>query len=532
MRYIVSYNNNLQQIQEVYKPDSYKIIGDRYIILEFNDNSGFEEIEDMFFPRCYATAMDDVLEATGVEELREISDLNLFGNGVVVGIIDDSIDLSSPNLINADGSSKVIIYLDQESGEEIARGDNTQDLAVDLSVINGDRRDNEMSHGTVMASIICGEPVNGREQGIAPNAEIIGVSLRRADDLLYDYYNIPKDVNAYCEADIMEAVDYVLKQAGNRPLVILLPFETNLGTHTGDGLLEDFLSIINSQLHTFVAVPAGNQATNRAHTSGQIYNVVSDEREFKEISFYVKEQGTNTFMSMILSQGARPQLMIESPTGELREVGDEIDLLSFLFEGSKILVKSYEYDNRSEKAFVVLRCNNMAEGIWKIYLGVNNTGKIIEYNCYLPVYTFSQGNIEFTSPVFENTITSPGDSRLSATVGAYNDFDDRIYPPSGNGGVNNKPEFCAPGVDVMVYNGRLERMVAYTGTSISAAVTAGIGALILQWAVVLDNGPYITGTGVKQLLINGCIPKGSGMSAGQWGSGAINIFESFDVIRE
>ncbi len=532
MRYIVSYNNNLQQIKEVYRPDSYKIIGGRYIILEFDNNSSFEEIEDMFFPRCYATAMDDVLEATGVEELREITDLNLFGNGVVVGIIDDSIDVRSSTLINADGSSKIIAYLDQTSGEEIIKGNDTSYSAMDLSVRNSDINNNEMSHGTVMATIICGEPVDGREQGIAPNAEIVGVSLRRADDMLYDYYNIPKNVNAYCEADIMEAVDYVLKQAGNRPLVILLPFETNLGTHTGDGLLEDYLSIINSQLHTFVVVPAGNQATNRAHTSGQIFNVASNEREYKEISFYVKEQGNNTFMSMILSQGARPQLMIESPTGELREVRDEIDSLSFLFEGSKILVKSYEYDNRSEKAFVIFRCNNMAEGIWKIYLRVNNTGKNIEYNCYLPVYTFSRGNVEFTSPVFEKTITSPGDSRLSATVGAYNDLDDRIYPPSGNGGDNNKPEFCAPGVDVKVYNGRLERMVTYTGTSVSAAVTAGIGALILQWAVVLDNGPYITGTGVKQLLINGCIPKGSGMSVGQWGNGAINIFESFNVIRE
>ena len=56
------------------------------------------------------------------------------------------------------------------------------------------------------------------------------------------------------------------------------------------------------------------------------------------------------------------------------------------------------------------------------------------------------------------------------------------------------PHLAAPGVNVkvpLVRGGFGTR----SGTSISAAQTAGIAALLFEWAIIRDNQPFFTGSG-------------------------------------
>lgn len=534
MRYIVTYNNNISLIEQVYRPQSYTIIGGQYVILYYEQESDFLDVEDSAYPKCYGLAQADVLEATGINELRQVTGLNLYGNGVTVGIIDDGFDLRVDSLRNADGSSKFYAYYNQITGVSLNENDiNTVLEQEDSEVVQENFTDAENTqHGTMLASIICGESNNQGFTGVAPNASMIGVALRRAEPSMYDHYNIDESIKAYSEADILEGIDYITRMAGASPLIILLPFETNLGSHTGRGILEEYSNWITEQLHRAVFVPAGNQAVSKAHTSGTVFNSLGETGEMKEVAFLVNEDRTNTFMNIVMSQGTRPIVMIESPTGELRRVSGEIADFEFVFEGSQVQVKINEYDNRSEKCMVYIRGNNLTRGIWKVFLQVENEGRIVDYDCYLPIDTFSQGKVEFLSPVAENTVTSPGDAMLSCTVGSYDSETNKIYPPSGKGNINIKPEFCAPGVNVLSYNTVTGNFSPFSGTSVAAAVTAGAAALVMQWAAVLGNGPFITGTGLKQLLITGCMPMSSHVPEGQWGYGALNVYGSFEAIRE
>lgn len=64
------------------------------------------------------------------------------------------------------------------------------------------------------------------------------------------------------------------------------------------------------------------------------------------------------------------------------------------------------------------------------------------------------------------------------------------------------PHLAAPGVNVkvpLVRGGFGTR----SGTSISAAQTAGIAALLFEWAIIRDNQPFFTGSGVKYYLQRG-----------------------------
>lgn len=534
MRYIVPYNNNISVIERVYKPDSYTIVGGRYVILNFDNRIDFLDVEESAFPKCYGLAETDILEATGINTLRSVTGMDLYGGGVVVGILDDGFDLRAEALRNADGSSKFTAYYNQTTGVSLdGRGINAiLQEEEDSEIIRENFSDKEnMQHGSMLASIVCGDSSGQGFTGVAPNAEIIGVAVRRAEPEMYAHYNIDESVKAYSEADIIEGINYITRIAGSDPMVILLPFESTLGSHTGDGILEDYIDWLNEQLHRVIITAAGNQAVAKGHTNGSLINNPGEAAEMQEVSLLVNNDAVNTFMTIVMTQGTRPVLLIESPTGEVKRVPDKRASLNFLFERSVFEVKIDAYGNRSGQCMVYIRANNLVSGIWKIYIQVENTGWRVSYNCYLPILSFSMGKVEFLSPVSEQTVTTPGDAMQPCTVGCYDSATNKIYPPSGKRNISVKPDFCAPGVQVTAYDSVTGEFSAFTGTSVSAAVTAGAAALSLQWAVVMNNSPYITGNGVKQLLIAGCRPMSAYVPDSQWGYGALDLYNSFEAIR-
>ncbi len=526
MKYIVPYNDNPTITEYVYKPDSYIVAAGRYAILNYGENLAFEDVIEANYPKCYGLSESNVLEETGINRVRRMSGLNLYGGGVCVAIIDDGVDIGTRILRKNDGTSKISYYYDQTEGRELS-GNELNDEAVYGRFV----RDKEkLVHGTMMASIICGEKSGNEFEGIAPDAEIIAVSLKLADESEYEHYNINRKAKAYSETDIIEAVDYAVRRAGEKPLVLVIPFETNLGTHDGSGYLEEYLDFINRQLHTAVITAAGNMAIARAHSENRIFNT-ENEIQTAEFPLYVNKRETDTFINMILSQGARPSVIVESPTGERKQVGGDGGRFSFLFEGTDFSIKTERYDYRSEKCIIYMRISGMAEGIWKISVTEESRNREVRISAYLPVTGFGTGGIEFLTPTVENTITSPGDAVFTCTVGAYDGENGRIYPESGRGRINGKPELCAPGVDVNAYNCVRERITGFTGTSVAAAVTAGTAVLIMQWAAVLSDRKYITGTGLKRLLITGSRPVSEGTDS-QWGFGILDAEGVFNAIRD
>ncbi len=535
MQYIVTYNDNISLIEQVYNPDSYTVVGGRYVILNFSDDIPFIDVDESVYPKCYGLAESQPLEYIGVTELRNVSETDLYGNGVTVGIIDDGFDIFSPALRNADGSTKFEAYYDQTTQTVLGRSEINEILSSEENeneAAGGIFADREnMLHGTMTSSIICSD-VMGEFGGIAPNVSVIGVSLRQAGQEMYEHYNISTEAKAYSETDIIEGIDYIVKTAGAAPLVLLLPFESSLGAHNGTEVLEEYGDWINRQLHCAVITTAGNQAIAKGHASGRLINSLEEGGEMQEVPVLVNEDRTDTFITVVMSEGTRPVLMVESPTGEIKRVNSRRDTVNFLFERSVFQIKISAYESRSGKCLIYIRANGLTKGIWKLYLQAENRGAEVTYNCYLPIDTFSDGKIEFLSPVSEQTVTAPGNALQVCTVGCYDGPSGRIYPPSGKRTVSVKPEFCAPGVDVNAYNAITRGLTAFTGTSVSAAVTAGAAALIMQWAAVENNGPYITGTGLKQLIITGCRPMSAYVPDSQWGYGALDVFGSFEAIRQ
>jgi subtilisin family serine protease len=94
-----------------------------------------------------------------------------------------------------------------------------------------------------------------------------------------------------------------------------------------------------------------------------------------------------------------------------------------------------------------------------------------------------------------------------------------------------KPDFTAPGVDVGgVYPTGYGKM---SGTSVAAAITAGAGALLLQWGIVNQNDISMSTYHIRAYLIRGCSRSETIVYPNQqWGYGSLNLLQTFSRMRE
>ena len=147
---------------------------------------------------------------------------------------------------------------------------------------------------------------------------------------------------------------------------------------------------------------------------------------------------------------------------------------------------------------------------------------------------FISNETYFIRPDPDITITQPGNSNNLITTATYNHVTNAIYIASSRGPTRNnlqEPIITAPGVDVYGPVGR-NRFGRKSGSSVAAANTAGICALIFEWGIVQGKDTHISTTNVKQLLISGATrTEGTNYPNNIWGYGTVNLYETFNSIR-
>ena len=134
----------------------------------------------------------------------------------------------------------------------------------------------------------------------------------------------------------------------------------------------------------------------------------------------------------------------------------------------------------------------------------------------------------------DTTITVPSDAEAPITVAGYNGVDGSIYFESGRGYTANnmiKPDIAAPAVDVYgpVGEGKFETR---SGTSVAAAITAGAGALMLEWTGVQRNDISATTANIKNYFIRGAVRDNLREYPNrEWGWGQLDLYKTFENFR-
>jgi len=486
------------------------------------------------------------IESSSILRLRSIPNFNLRGEGVLIGIIDTGIDYTNPIFQNEDGSTRIAAIWDQsiDSGnppEGFAYGTEYTRDQINLALESNNPLEvvpsmDEVGHGTMIAGIAGGKEVPESDfYGVATDAEFVIVKLKPAKQYLKRFFFIPEDAIAFQENDVAFGLEYLISMHAklNKPMAICIGVDTSQSSHDGRGTLSSQVSLYAAIDGIAIVLPAGNEGNTRRHYFGIIDNTIG----FNTVELNVGENVAGFSMEL---WGQRPNTFsvdITSPSGEyiprLLITRDEFREITFIFESTVIYIDYQMVESQSGDQLILFRFKNPAPGIWKF--NVYKRGELTTgFHIWLPQTGFISDDVFFIRPDPYTTILTVGNALVPITVTAYNPLDDSLLLSASRGYTRIgeiKPNIAAPGVDVI--GPTLDKNFRpFSGTSVAAAHTVGIAALLLEWGIVRGNLTTMSSIIIKRLMIRGARRNLDLVYPNrEWGYGILDIYNVFDSLR-
>lgn len=495
-----------------------------------------EAIEQFGFssiPNLYGLMSEEALEDSGVLQVRRTPYLDLYGQGVLVGIVDTGIDYTHEAFIETDNTSRITALWDQtqrdgEGSERFPYGAIYTKAQLDEALASDNPRErvptvDENGHGTFLAGIMAGK--ENREQGfsgVAPLSTLVVVKCKEAKQSYRDYYGVLDGVPAYQENDILAGISFILQTAWEqqKPVVICFGMGSNMGSHDGGSYLSQYMERYTTADGVSILTCIGNEGNSAHHHKIQ--------RKEDTINLNV-EKSLNGFMAQLWwrTPGAL-SLSLISPSGETysdiaAETGQRRRLL-FRAENTTVELFFATSSQLTRERVVSMRFLSPKTGIWKIIVQTDyeNPG----YHMWLPISEFLSQEVVFLNPDPDNTLSSVGTGEYTIMVSAYNVREQSLYLSAGRGYTpvgHIKPEIVAPGVNIRsTLPGNCYGTV--TGTGVAAAFATGVAALFMQYYE--EQGTIANGIDIRETFIEGCIPKGNGFPNTEWGFGILNAYDS------
>ncbi|MBQ8315588.1 MAG: S8 family serine peptidase [Lachnospiraceae bacterium] len=504
----------------------------------------------------------------------------LTGKGVLVAILDSSIDFYNENFRNGDGSSRIEALWDQSlapdaelgrvSPEGFQTGVEFTKEQIDAALSLGSEAEarrfiptvDVSGHGTAVAGILAagGTAEEPFRKGVAPEASLLIVKLGAQRE------------NAFPRTtEIMRGVTYALRKARElqMPLVINLSFGNTYGDHRGNSLLERFLDNAAEIGRTSVVVGSGNEGASGGHVEG----LIKEKRiERIELSVADYERTLNVQLwkyyqdvfdvTLITPRGERIEIPMNMP-GAFRYRTEGVTLLVYVGQPLPYMVFQEVYidfipeERIASIGFGVQADNYIMAGIWTFELIPRN---IVYggYQFFLPSGSTRNEGTRFFRESPQVTLTVPSTASRVITVGAYDIYTGGVADFSGRGyvfrqllgnrsnGVEGgfeqgvadgvevptlidtvKPDLVAPGVDIETVSVR-GGYTRVSGTSYATPMVAGAAALLMEWGIVQGNDPYLYGEKLKAYLIKGAktIPGEEDLPDDRAGWGALCLADS------
>lgn len=446
------------------------------------------------------------------EDLTSVQNLpaDYRGGGVLVGIADNGINVNDPAFKYENGESRIYsmwVQDDSENSEGLCFGReySREEIANGEVNIEGDTL-----HGTNIAKAVL---------QVAPDAEFVIVKLKEASNFYKDMIGVDRGAIAFESSDLMLAVDYIAVKAREvrKPLSIPICLGTNQGGHDNQTILEIYLSSVALSNGAALTSAAGNEALRGRHTSFEINN----DAGYHDVEINVGEGAENFTLWIWSDITERVDVAIIPPIGS--EIG-RIEARNNFINTYRLNITdtfvTVEYRiplYRTSSQETIIGVKGAVPGIWRIRVyGDTSFGRI---DCWLPIESLVK-NVRFVMPSASTTAVVPSTANYVMTVGAYDPLNNRIISSSGRGpsriGIL-KPDFVAPS------NG---------STAISAAISAGVAALLLQWGIVRGNNLNINTLSIKSYILQGAVPleENTPVPNNVWGYGAVNLFNSFNEL--
>ncbi|MBI3409338.1 MAG: S8 family peptidase [Planctomycetes bacterium] len=422
------------------------------------------------------------------------------GSGVVVGIIDFGLDFAHRNFCLSNGSSRVAALWDQNGptsadspygyGKLYRKADIDQALTKQdpyAALGYGPPPDPPAgprgTHGTHVADIAAGNGRGSGTPGVAPQADIIFVEIAASDIPWSGEEVVGKSFGD--SVQLLEAIQFVLDEAGTRPCAINLSLGTNGGPHDGTTLVEEGIDrLLRAAPNRAVAIAASNSYADGIHASGDVpadgtldlnWEIPSVQADHNELEIWYSGPDRLT-LEIIAPDGSSLGSVSPGTNKSIQHQGKVV-----LFAASRL-----DDPNNHDNTIGVYLEESLPAGQWTMRLHGDSvqSGRVhawIERN--------DAGQSQFAAPHDNSqTIGSISCGHETVVVGSY-DAHKASVPlsyfssagPTRDG--REKPEISAPGHNVLAARSRTGNgTVRKSGTSMAAPATTGVIALVLAEA--------------------------------------------------
>ncbi len=513
---IIKYSGSLDRVKAI--ASRVTELQNEYAVIRIAESrihtlSGIPEVEYVEKPK---RLFFQAAEGRRVSCINTVQDtrLSLYGQGILIAIIDSGIDYANMDFRNVDGSTRIRYLWDQSlnpaDGETVPEGygigvEYTKeqiDVALKAQTIvermRMVRSQDISGHGTAVAGVAAGNGSNsgGRYAGVATQSELIVVKLGN-----------PMQEGFPRTTELMMGIDYVIRKALElrMPVAVNISFGNTYGGHDGTTLLERYIDDVSNIWKSVFCIGTGNEAASAGHTSGRI---TSEGEETVQLAI----QSRQPSISIQIWKEYTDQIEISliNPSGvRVGPVPEVLGPQRFQIGQTEILLyygKPSPYSTSQEIYVDLLPVESyLTEGIWRIVL---SAGKIVtgQYEMWLPSDNVLNRGTGFLFPTDATTLTIPSSASRAISVGAYDARTFAYADFSGRGFTRLmnlvKPDLVAPGVEVVTAAAR-GGYAAFTGTSFATPFVTGSAALLMEWGIVRGNDPYLYGEKVKAYLRRG-----------------------------
>ena len=472
------------------------------------------------------------------------------GSGVVVGFCDWGFDFTHANFRNADGTTRLLALWDQggtggspppgfdygrlftREAVNAALREPDPFVALGYHPASGDPG-GVGSHGTHVADILAGnrrEP--GSEVGLASGAEIVFVHV--AEERMGQLANFGDSVR------LLEAIDFVRRQAEGRPCVIHLSAGKTGGAHRGDTPFEQAVdAMVLARPGLAFCQSAGNYGGAAMHTHAR----VGPDQTCVLVWVVARGHGAENELEVWYSGRDVFDATLSSPDGAEFSVrlGDRTKLRRGDAEWGTFYHRLHE-PNSGLNHIAVFLGRSAPSGRWRLAL---RGREVVDGRLHGWIERDARGRFQSrflrsqaTSLYTTNTICN---SFHTVAVGAYDATrkDRPVTPFSSRGPTadgRQKPELVAPGYRIRAarstplggWSGE-PRLTVKSGTSMAAPCVSGTIALMFHAA-----GRMLTINEVRSLLIGTAdpVPAGQGSSTGfSFGYGYLNTVGAVEAAR-
>ncbi|MDY5647326.1 MAG: S8 family peptidase, partial [Lachnospiraceae bacterium] len=291
---IVKYSGDLKAIESesihvVELLNEYAIVTLKREALE--QLAAFPQVEYIEKPKRLFFGVNQGRVASCMEAVQNAR-FDLFGQGVLVAVIDSGVDYAHPDFRNKDGSTRILELWDQTVQPRTAREQPPKGyrIGVEYSMAQINEalaaRTEEAryavvpsrdlgGHGTGVLGIAAGNgnASGGRYRGVASESDILVVKLGNPRQGAEGF---PRTT------ELMQGVDYVIRKALElgKPVAVNLSFGNTYGAHDGSSLVPLFLDDISNIWKNVICVGTGNEADRAGHTEGFLRDRIPEEVAF------------------------------------------------------------------------------------------------------------------------------------------------------------------------------------------------------------------------------------------------------------